>query len=367
MIYLDSAATTLQKPAEVFETMQYAMQTFSTPGRGGHASAMGAAEAVYACREEAAELFSCEPEQVVFTMNATHGLNLAIKTLVSRGDKVVISGFEHNAVVRPLHAVGANICVAGRELFLPKKMLEAFERAIDAQTKAVVCTHVSNVFGFILPIEEVAEICRKKQVPLIVDASQSAGVLALSYAKLGAAFVACPGHKSLYGPQGTGVVICGRMPKPLMEGGSGSFSESLLMPDFLPDRAEAGTLNTAGICGLAAGMRFVRKKGLDGIFSHECALRQRLVRQLQNDSRVRLFTSEKTQSGVLSFQVQNVDCETAAQALDAAGFAVRAGLHCAPLAHKSADTIHAGTVRASFSVFNTDKEVDLFAAAVKKI
>lgn len=367
MIYLDSAATTLQKPLQVIEAVQYAMQNFASPGRGGHSAAMDAADTVYTCREEAAELFDCEPEQVVFTMNATHGLNLAIKSLVGRGDKVVISGFEHNAVVRPLHAVGAKICVAGRKLFSPQSILEDFARAVDEDTRAVVCTHVSNVFGFILPITEISELCRKKRVPLIVDASQSAGVLPVQLDKLGAAFIAFPGHKSLYGPSGTGILLCGRLPKPLMEGGSGSLSESLQMPDFLPDRAEAGTQNTAGICGLAAGLRFVREKGIGNIFRHECRLRERLVRHLRQNETVRVFTDDDAQSGVLSLQVVGVDCELAAERLNDVGFAVRAGLHCAPLAHESAGTKRSGTVRVSFSAFNTELDVDLFAKALKKI
>ncbi|MBQ1265017.1 MAG: aminotransferase class V-fold PLP-dependent enzyme, partial [Oscillospiraceae bacterium] len=322
MIYLDSAATTLQKPPQVFAAMEHAMRNFSSPGRGGHAAAMGAAEAVYACREEAAELFSCEPEQVVFTMNATHGLNIAIKSLVGFGEKVVVSGFEHNAVVRPLYAIGAKICIVGREVFSPQNLLQEFDRAIDSETRAVICTHVSNVFGFILPIAEIAELCRKKHVPFIVDASQSAGVLPVQLSKLGAAFIAFPGHKSLYGPQGTGILLCGRLPKPLMEGGSGSFSESRQMPDFLPERAEAGTPNTTGICALAAGIRFVRERGINNIFRHECTLRERLAQKLRQNPRLRLFSSRQVQSGVLSFQIQGLDCELAAQRLDDAGFAV---------------------------------------------
>ena len=247
MIYLDSGATTLQKPPMVAYRVQSAMRSCATPGRGGHVPAMRAAEAVYDCRVLAGQLFDAPPEQVVFTMNATHALNLAIKTLVRTGDRVVISGFEHNAVTRPLHHIGAEVAVAGTRLFDPEDTLESFRKAVTADTKAVVCTHVSNVFGYILPLDEIAALCRERQVPLIVDASQSAGLLPVSLRELDAAFLCMPGHKALYGPQGTGLLICGRTPETLLEGGSGSASRLPDMPPELPEHAEAGTQNVCGI------------------------------------------------------------------------------------------------------------------------
>ena len=246
MIYLDAGATTLQKPPMVAYHMQSALRRMATPGRGAYAPAMRAADAVYDCRVLAAELFGAQPEQVVFTMNATHALNLAIKTLVRPGGRAVISGFEHNAVVRPLHHIGAETIVAGRRLFDPTDTLAAFEAAVTPDTQAVICTHVSNVFGYILPLEEIAALCRARRVPLIVDASQSAGLLPVSLEALGAAFVCMPGHKALYGPQGTGLLLCGRTPDTLLEGGSGSASRLPDMPQELPDHAEAGTQNVCG-------------------------------------------------------------------------------------------------------------------------
>ena len=234
MIYLDAGATTLQKPPMVAYHMQSALRRMATPGRGAYAPAMRAADAVYDCRVLAAELFGAQPEQVVFTMNATHALNLAIKTLVRPGGRAVISGFEHNAVVRPLHHIGAEMIVAGRRLFDPADTLAAFEAAVTPDTQAVICTHVSNVFGYILPLEEIAALCRARRVPLIVDASQSAGLLPVSLEKLGAAFVCMPGHKAIYGPQGTGLLLCGRTPDTLLEGGSGSASRLPDMPQELP-------------------------------------------------------------------------------------------------------------------------------------
>ena len=364
MIYLDSAATSMPKPPAVYTAALTAMRAFASPGRGGHAAAEAAQEAVYTCRERAAALFDAVPEQVVFTMNATHGLNIALKTLARPGDRVVVSGFEHNAVVRPLYKIGAQIVVAGQKLFDPDDTLRAFDAAITPDTKAVVCTHVSNVFGYILPVRQIAALCRERNVPFVLDASQAAGVLPVSLRQLGAAFIAMPGHKSLYGPQGTGILLCGQMPESLLEGGTGSLSALPQMPDFLPDAAEAGTPNVAGIHALAAGLAFVQKRGTDAILAHETALRRTLANRLREIPGVRVY-EDAPQTGVLSVTMDGCDCETLAGALAAQGVAVRAGLHCAPLAHKSAGTFASGTVRFSFSAFNTLRHVETAAEVVK--
>ena len=236
MIYLDSAATSLLKPPSVARATAMAVRTMASPGRGGHSAAMRAADTVFACREAAAELFHVpEPERVVFTMNATHALNIAIHSLVSPGDPVVISGYEHNSVTRPLHALGAQVRVAESPLFDPEAAVSAFRRALPG-AKAAVCTMVSNVFGYLLPVREIAELCAAAGVPLIVDASQAAGCVAFDAAALGAAFVAMPGHKGLLGPQGTGILLCFAQPKPLLCGGTGSQSVLQDMPEELPDR-----------------------------------------------------------------------------------------------------------------------------------
>ena len=357
MIYLDAGATTLQKPPMVAYHMQSALRRMATPGRGAYAPAMRAADAVYDCRVLAADLFGAQPEQVVFTMNATHALNLAIKTLVRPGGRAVISGFEHNAVVRPLHHIGAEIVVAGRKLFDPADTLAAFEAAVTPDTQAVVCTHVSNVFGYILPLEEIAALCRARRVPLIVDASQSAGLLPVSLEKLRAAFVCMPGHKALYGPQGTGILLCGRIPETLLEGGSGSASRLPDMPQELPDHAEAGTQNVCGICGLAAGLRFVRQQGPERLLAHETGLRAQLAAGLQGLDGVHVYTGEG-QSGTLSVRAETMDCETLAARLAEHGVCTRAGLHCAPLAHESAGTLNTGTLRLTPSAFNTTREIE---------
>ena len=208
------------------------------------------------------------PERVIFTSNATHALNLAIKTLVHPGDRVVISGYEHNAVTRPLVALGAETLVAQAPLFRPEVLLRQMEEAITGRTAAVVCTHVSNVFGYVLPVYEIAAICRERGVPFVLDASQSAGVIPISCKELGADFVAMPGHKGLYGPQGTGLLLCAREDvNTLLEGGTGSASALPGMPEVLPDRLEAGTHNMPGIAGLLEGLRFVKRTGIGRIRS----------------------------------------------------------------------------------------------------
>ncbi len=346
MIYLDNGATTLHKPQAVRAAVNRALLRCANPGRGGYPAAMEAAESVFRCRSLAGEMFDCPPERVVFTMNCTHGLNMAIRTLVRPGDRVVISGFEHNAVTRPLHALGARVTVAGRKLFSWEDTLADFDRALSEKPVAAIFTHVSNVFGYVLPVEQLAELCRLHGVPFLVDAAQSAGSRPVSLKKWGAEFIAMPGHKGLLGPQGTGLLLCGRDPEPLMQGGTGSLSIQQNMPDFLPDRGEAGTVNVPGICGLAAGMAHVRHVGLQAIAAREEREAERAAQGLAGLG-LRVFAGPH-QAGVLSFLPPDGDCETAAERFAARGVALRAGVHCAPTAHESAGTLETGTVRASF-------------------
>ena len=371
MIYLDSAATSFQKPPAVAAAMWEALASMSSPGRGGYPAAAKAADTAFQCRSELAELFGLrDPEQVVFTLNATHALNIAIKSLVPPGGEAVVSGYEHNAVTRPLAALGAKISVAAAPLFEPEAVTRAFAERIGRETAAVVCSHVSNVFGFIQPVEEIAELCRSRGVPFIIDASQSAGVLPLDMTALGAAFIAMPGHKGLYGPQGTGVLLCGEGAPtgPLLEGGTGSQSIQQQMPEFLPDRLEAGTHNMPGIAGLLAGVRYVRGRGLDKILDHEKCLTCLAVRGLETVPGLRLYASPglRDQAGVLSLTAEGMDAETLGGALAERGIAVRTGIHCAPFAHRTAGTLDIGTVRLSFSDFNTAEEVERLIPAFRR-
>ena len=344
MIYLDNGATSFPKPQEVSQAVARAMEQGANPGRGGYGAAMEAGNLVLNCREAAGRLFHCKPEQVVLTANCTQGLNIAIGSLVKEGDRVLISGFEHNAVVRPLYARKADLRIAGRRLFQWEEILDSFRRELRRGVDAAVFTYVSNVFGYILPVEKLAALCREAGVPFILDAAQAAGSLKVSM-ELGADFIAMPGHKGLLGPQGTGLLLCGQPGKPLLYGGTGSQSRSHEMPQDLPERLEPGTLNVPGAAGLAAGISIVERKGTDAIFRREHTQAEKLSRDLRNLG-FRVFAGEH-QAGTVSFQGRR-DCEEIAAYLGKRGIAVRAGLHCAPLAHESAGTIAQGTVRVSF-------------------
>lgn len=364
MIYLDNGATSFHKPASVYHSVLNAMQTCANPGRGGYSAAEQGARVVFRCRELAGEMFDCAPENVVFTSNCTHALNIAIHSLIGRGDRVVISGFEHNAVLRPLTALGAQLRIAGRKLFDHADTLQEFEDALKEGATAAVFTHVSNVFGYVLPVEAMARLCRRYQVPFIIDAAQSAGVLPVRLRDLGASFIAMPGHKGLLGPQGTGLLLCGQNPKPLIYGGTGSLSALAQMPDFLPDLAEAGTLNVPGIAGLHAGLSYISREGISTIDHRETRLLRHCGERLE-DMGLQVFRG-KPQSGCVSF-VPPGDCEEFADALARRGIAVRAGLHCAPLAHESAGTFKTGTVRVSFGWRSDDRETEQFLKTVKTL
>ncbi len=364
MIYLDNGATSFRKPPQVYRAVETAMRTCANPGRGGYGAAMEASRQVFACREAAGELFHCMPEQVVLTSNCTHGLNIAIRSIVKPGARAVVSGFEHNAVTRPLHALGAKIAVAGRKLFDWEDTLEAFYRALKNGADAAVFTHVSNVFGYILPVEELAALCRKQGVPFILDAAQSAGVLPVDLEALGADFIAMPGHKGLLGPQGTGLLLCKGNAQPLLYGGTGSASKQQEMPDFLPDRLEAGTLNVPGYAGLTEGIRYILRTGTDAIFRREHSQLERVAAGLKKRG-MEVFAGPH-QGGTVSF-LPGLDCEEAAKILAKQSIAVRAGLHCAPFAHESAGTLETGTVRVSFGIDANTAQTEALLRAVSKL
>ncbi len=366
MIYLDHAATSLLKPPGVYGGVLDTMKQCSSVGRGGHSSAMKAAEVVHRCREEAGSLFDAEPRQVVFTMNGTHGLNIAIHSLCRPGMAVAVSGYEHNAVIRPLHALGAKLMICGRDLFSPERAIEDFERALAGGAELVVCTACSNVFGYVLPIDRIGELCRRRGIPLIVDAAQGAGTLPISLERSGATFIAMPGHKGLYGPQGTGLLLCREPGRPLMHGGTGSRSLERTMPEELPDRLEAGTLNVSGIGGLLRGIQYVRRRTPKAILRRERELTDMVAMGLSRFPSVRMYRGQG-QVGVLSFTVRDRDPEEIAHVLAQHAVAVRAGLHCAPLAHESVGTAPGGTVRISLSDRNREEEVRRFLRICKKI
>ncbi len=367
LIYLDNAATTLHKPPEVWAAMQKALATCGGAGRGGHEPAQKAADALFSCREEAANLFHMSgSERVVLTHNATHALNMAIKGLTRRGMTVLISGYEHNAVVRPLKSLeykGVRTVTLATPLFDTEAVVQKFAEALKGDVGLCVCTHMSNVFGFVLPVERIAALCKQKGIPMIVDASQSAGLVPIDGDLY--PYWCMPGHKSLYGPQGTGLLLVppGGMLPPLTEGGTGGDSRSHIMPDYLPDRLEAGTHNAPGAAGLAAGIRFVRRNGYD----YADPLLKKAVEKVSEIKGVRVYSHPVCQKALFSFTVEGKDSETVATALSDRGIAVRGGLHCSPLAHTTAGTAALGTVRAAFSYKNRERDIDALTRALQGI
>ena len=362
MIYLDNGATSFPKPVPVIRAVGTATAKMGNPGRGDYRAAMAAAQTIYRCREAAGEMFGCDPEHVVLTANCTQGLNMAIRTLVKPGDRVVVSGFEHNAVTRPLHLLGAETIVAGRKLFDWEDTIKEWERALDQKPRAAVFTHVSNVFGYILPVEQMAALCRDRGIPFIMDAAQSAGVLEVSLKAMGADFIAMPGHKGLLGPTGTGLLLCGRNPDVWLAGGTGSDSIRQEMPEFLPDRGEAGTATVPGAAGLLAGMAEVKRMG--NIADREAREADRCAVGLRKLG-MEVFSGPH-QAGTVSVRTKR-DCEEVANALARRGIAVRAGLHCAPLAHESAGTLDSGTLRVSFGHNANRGQTETFLRAMGEI
>lgn len=366
MIYLDSAATSFIKPKSVEYAMINAMHSMASPGRGSHMAAMKAADKVYECRELISELFNFKTvERVVLTMNATHALNIAIRSSVRRNDKVIISGYEHNSVTRVLKDIGTDTVVASAPLFNAEAAVNSISRNIDG-AKLVVINHVSNVFGFEQPVYDIAELCKNRGVPLILDASQSAGVCDIDAERIDAAFIAMPGHKGLLGPQGTGILLCGRDPKPLLFGGTGSDSLLQTMPEYLPDRIEAGTHNVVGIAGLAEGVKYVIRKKPSAIGEYERHLCSIMAERLKNTEGFEVFSDGgKNQTGVLSVRHARMSAESLCAEMGKRGVAARCGLHCAPLAHKTVGTLDTGTLRLSFSPFLSEYQVKTAADIIK--
>ena len=374
MIYLDNAATSFPKPPSVIRAMTEALTEYgANPGRGGHQLALKAGRTVEKCRELAAEFFGApSPERVIFTRNCTESLNLAIMGMLHKGDEVICSHGEHNAVMRPLERFVSrgDITVKllrpdGQGLLSP----DTLRRAITSRTSLVICCHASNVTGVIQPVAELGAVCRERGVPLLVDAAQTAGVLDVTLASLNADMIAAPGHKGLMGPHGTGLLILREdmNPEPLILGGTGSASESVRQPELLPDRYESGTLNLPGIAGLAAGLEFVARQR-EEIHRYETGLNDRLRRQLGQIPGLTLLGSARIpRVGITAIVPAGGDSAALADALDATGVAVRGGLHCAPAMHSYLGTMKSGAVRFSPGPFNTERDIDDAAALVARL
>ena len=375
MMYFDNGATTYPKPPTVLRAMTLAMRDCgANPGRSGHRMSLRAAEIIYRCRESVAQLFDFDkPEQVVFTCNCTAALNTVIKGVLHSGDHAVISSLEHNAVLRPLEKLrekGVTYSVAEVTEGDDEATIRAFRSQFRKNTRLVICTHASNVFGVRLPAERLAALCRLNGILFCLDAAQTAGVVPVSLKDSCIDFLCTAGHKGLYGPMGTGVLLVNSdtVPDSLIEGGTGSFSSDKAQPSVLPDRFESGTPNLPGIAGLNAGVRFVLDRSPGRIEAYEMRLAQRFYDRLDRIGGVRLYTARPeaaTHVPVISFNIGELDSEKVAAMLDRNGVAVRAGLHCAPLAHKSYGTQEQGTVRAVMSAFNQERQIDAFAQMVK--
>jgi cysteine desulfurase family protein len=373
MIYLDNAATSFPKPAAVLRAMTESLERFgANPGRGGHQMAIQAGRTVEKCREAAASLLGARPERVIFTHNCTESLNLAILGTLHKGDEVICSHGEHNAVLRPLERLVSRDDVTVKLLRPDTRGLlppEGLRRAITSRTGLVVICHASNVTGVIQPVRELGAICRERGVPLLVDAAQTAGVLDVTLDSLNADMIAMPGHKGLLGPHGTGLLALreGIDPEPLILGGTGSASESVRQPDLLPDRYESGTVNLPGIAGLLEGIAYVQRH-LAEIHRHETALNDRLRRQLMRLPGLRILGDDSApRVAITSVVPEGGDSAALADALDATGVAVRGGLHCAPAMHSYLGTMRSGAVRFSPGPFTTERDIDDAAALVARL
>lgn len=374
MINFDNSATSFPKPAAVKKAVFEAMNRYGgNPGRSGHRISIETAEAVYSARAAAADFFEAEPDNVVFTQNCTHALNTAIKGTAEKGCHIIISSLEHNSVLRPVHALyRKGLCTysIAEVSYDDSVTAENFRRLVTPQTKIIACTLGSNVTGQILPYERIAELCRNNGICFIADGAQACGVIPVRLSD-GINILCTAGHKSLYGPSGTGLLITDGKYKiePIMEGGTGSASLEKEQPDFLPDSLESGTINTAGAIGLGAGIRFVKKLGTDKIYAHENRLCRIFLHETEDHGRIMLYRDERIKNylPIVSFNIAGLTANETAARLSDMGFALRGGLHCSGLAHTALGTVPDGTVRFSPSVFNTEKEVYALAAAVRKL
>jgi cysteine desulfurase/selenocysteine lyase len=373
-LYLDNAATTYPKPPSVYDAVRHALEEMgATPGRSAHHRAREALRMVASARALVARILGISnPDRVVFTKNATESINVALKGWLRPRDRVVISGMEHNSVVRPLRrlsdldiAVETVRCRPGGQIDL-----DDFNTRLDPPPRLVVLVHASNVNGALQPIRDAAIECSNLGVPILLDAAQTAGIQPILAEDWDLGMLACSGHKSLLGPPGVGVLYI--RPDldvlPLMEGGTGSRSEDPLQPECCPDRYESGTPNLPGIAGLSAGIDFILKQGMDAIREHELNLGSMLACELADMPRVKVLRPEVRGTGAVSFTIDGLNPSDAGSLLDE-GFdiAVRTGLHCAPLAHRTLGTFPEGTVRVSPGYATTVEDIEYFLRALRSL
>ena len=376
MIYLDNAATTLHKPPQVMEAVLHAMITMGNAARGAHGGALEASRTVFGTREKLARLFSCRrADHVVFTANSTEALNIAINGTIHRGDHVISTDCEHNSVLRPLYRLEEE---RGVELdFVPADRqgrvdYSDFERLMRPNTRAVVCTHCSNLTGNIMDLERISDIAHRHGALLLVDASQTAGTVPIHMEALGVDVLCFTGHKGLMGPQGTGGLCIrpGVEIAPWKVGGSGVHSYDRHHPMEYPTRLEAGTLNSHGIAGLSAALDVILEQGVEDIQRAEHALMQRFYEGVRDIPGVTVYGdfSAPERCAIVALNIRDYDSSAVSDELTVTyGIATRPGAHCAPRMHKALGTTEQGAVRFSFSFYNTEQEVDAAIAAVRAI
>lgn len=376
MIYLDNGATTFPKPKVVTDKiMECYLGYAGNPGRSGHKLAMKMDLEIYETREKICKLINgTEVLNIIFTFNATDSLNLAIKGVLEEGDHVITTSMEHNSVLRPLNQlrkdgkIELSIVYADEKGYIdPQKIFEA----LTPNTKMIVTTHMSNVFGTIVDIKAIGDFCKENNILYLVDASQSIGVLDIDVQEMNIDLLAFPGHKALFGPMGTGALYIkeGIIVKPLKEGGTGSYSHSIDQPDLYPDSLESGTPNGVGIIALGKGIDFINEVGLENIRNHEMSLKNHFIELLKDNEDVILYgTLDDRQGAVVSLNVKNMDSSEISYILsDEFDIYTRPGFHCAPLAHKTMGTEKLGAIRFSFGYYNTLEEIDKTVEALLNI
>lgn len=375
MIYLDNSATTYPKPKSVIESFNNSMYHYgANAGRGFYNMAKKTSEQIFYVRKIIAEFFGCNnPENVIFTYNCTTALNMAIKGVAKKGGHFIISDLEHNSVLRTVEKLkNDGICdySVAKVDYDDQITVSNFENCIRKNTVAIICTGASNVFGIITPYKKIGQLAHRNNIMFILDSAQIGGVVPVDINKDNIDILCCAGHKGLYGPTGTGVMIINNdeLMSTIIEGGTGSNSMSYAQPDILPDRFESGTPNVQGIIALGKGLEFINKIGIEKIYKHEKELINYLRNNLINIDRIELYGDIFLNSiPILSFNIDGMHSEEVAQQLSEYNIAVRAGLHCAPLAHKKMGTIERGTVRISPSIFTQKKDLDFLIKCVRKI
>lgn len=378
MIYLDNAATSFPKPKAVALEQLRCMQEYcGNPGRGSHRLAMEAAEKIFECRVEAAALFGLKAsENVIFTMNTTMALNMAIKGLLHAGDHVLISDMEHNAVFRPIYKLAHRNFISYdvfptevlSEDSTPQSICSGIELLIKPQTRMLICAHASNICSAVLPLKEIGALCKRYGILFVVDAAQSAGHIPIDMSRMQIDALCVPGHKGLLGPQGSGMLLLGEGTDAdtLIEGGSGFNSLEGSMPEDAPERYEAGTLPTPAIAGLCEGIRTVKRLGVENIGTYLREWNGNLANRLLDVPGVRLY-APRHRGSVLLFSVENCSADSMGRELDRRGFCVRTGYHCSALGHATLQTPLGGAIRVSPGIYNTGAHADAFADAVREI